>query len=216
MVAQPDPMAAPRVPIAAPRDPTVWSANCRRRDRVSLEPAVRCAVVNQRRAPDITIERRFPRPHRKHKEHGRHSDTHDDQDALTGSSRCVTARCFRHRLACRWPLPGARQLRHYKVLIEVDCASVDADLGAPVEPARDGRQVIVFEGFEVALRNLRLVRDLFERETAPFASAPEQLTNPGAVVFVRAGGEEGPLPERSERIVAISVHCLASFVALPG
>jgi len=81
---------------------------------------------------------------------------------------------------------GRRTLRHAleagecEPLIEVDRPGEGPNLCAAVESARYCRQVVPFDRLEVAPRNLGLVRDLFEGETAAFAGLPEKLAGPQA------------------------------------
>ena len=124
----------------------------------------------------ITTEQRLSSPDRTRKHCDRYSDANDDQHALTRRRWPVSRRRFRRRVAGRWPPQAPLELGQCKILIEVDGLSEGAYLGTSVEPAWYRPQVVVFERLEVAPRNLRLVRDLFERDTATFTSAAEELT----------------------------------------
>ena len=67
------------------------------------------------------------------------------------------------------------------MLVEVNDLRVGANLGALIKSARRCRQVVVFERLEMPSRDLGLLRDLLERETAALTRTSEKLTKPGAV-----------------------------------
>src|ERR1700730_14475974 len=105
---------------------------------------------------------------------GDHNHTEHDRQAPRGKHSLLSPRGLGHRLDWHWRLQGhPLELRQRKILIEVDCSSIGAYLGAPVEPARYHRQVVAFERLQVAPGDLRLVRDLFEGQTATFTGSPE-------------------------------------------
>src|SRR5215475_10417737 len=73
------------------------------------------------------------------------------------------------------------------MLIEADGPGVRSHFGALIETARRDPQIVVLQGFEMSLRDLRLEGDLLEREATGFPRAPEELTEPNAPAGLRIG-----------------------------
>jgi hypothetical protein len=115
------------------------------------------------------------------------ADANDHQQALTGRQWPASRRpVSRRRRVGRRPPQAALEPGHGKILIEVDGSREDAYLGAPVEPARHRRQVVVLERLEMAPWNLRFVGDLLERDASAFAGVPQEVAERGAVLVVGA------------------------------
>ena len=131
---------------------------------------------------------------RPHKRHRRHADPDGDQQAFAGRRRPVNRRRVRRRLAGRRTLQHALEPGQCKTLIEVDRPGEGPYLCAAVESARYCRQVVSFDRLEMAPRNFRLVRDLFEGETAAFTGVPQKLTEPAGIVLGREGGRQAIVP----------------------
>ena len=78
------------------------------------------------------------------------------------------------------------------ILIDAHNSRVRPYFGALIEPSWRCRQVVVFERLEMPAGNLGLVRDGVDRQSAVFASVPEQLAETGAAQ-VAGSGRKGVL-----------------------
>jgi len=73
------------------------------------------------------------------------------------------------------------ELRERESFIDVDSPSVGAHFGPKVDASRRDGQIVALECFEEALGDLRVARDLIERQAQSFPRLSEQCTKSAIV-----------------------------------
>ena len=97
--------------------------------------------------------------------------------------------------------PGERY-----VSIEPHRIGVGTHLGAAIHSTWKDREFVTLEGIEVPQRNLCALRNLLQREPAPFASSPKEFTTGEALTVVHARVRGNSSAGSMSRVRGESVH----------